>query len=364
MRASDRGTLLDAGRLVTQPVAAARPPLQPQVYGAGVAPVRLAPGKHLAVALIPHDGVTKDHPAVFVVRDRRGGGTPAVILSDQAPDTGSTPVYDGPEQAGATPTATASPTATPTAPAQAAAIPFILPKKPGPNDSQALAVNTTDGGVVYDVVYSLVTVQGGADVNEENSAYALASCKACKTVAVSFQLVLVVGQSDKIMPINVAEALNYKCPYCITTAIAKQIVVSVTSQPSADLVKRLTEELKRLDAIDALVGAGGSPADVLKIVNDVQQAIQKDLEDSGQLPPKPSPSATPAGSASPSPTGTGTGTGTATPTPSPSPDETATPPPSATPTPTTSPTATATPTPTATATPTPTATPSETPTTP
>ena len=356
VRASDRGTLLDAGRLIGQPVAAA--PAQPAVYGAGVAPVRLAPGKHLAVALVPHDGVTKEHPAVFVVRDRRGGGTPAVILSDRAPDTGSTPVYDkGGAAPAETPTATASPTATPTAPSSAAAIPFILPKKPGPNDNQALAVNTTDGGVVYDVVYSIVTVQDGADVNEENSAYALASCKACKTVAVSFQLVLVVGQSDKIMPINVAEALNYKCPYCVTTAIAKQIVVSVTSQPSPELIKQLTEELKKLDAIDALVGSGGSPEDVLKIVNDVQQGIQKDLEDSGQLPPpKPAPSATPAASASPPPAGTAT--------PSPSPDETATPPPTATATPSGTPTATPTPAETGTPTPTPTATPAETPTAP
>ena len=72
-----------------------------------------------------------------------------------------------------------------------------------------------------------MTVSGGADVTNENSAYALASCKACVTLAVSFQLVLVVGQSDKIMPINVAEALNLNCPECITTAIAKQLVISV-----------------------------------------------------------------------------------------------------------------------------------------
>ena len=141
-------------------------------------------------------------------------------------------------------------TATPSAtPAPATEFPFILPDKPGPHESQALATNSTDGATTYDVVYSIVTVKDGADVDEKNSAYSLASCKACTTVAVSVQLVLVVGRSAKIMPINVAEALNNNCPACITTAIADQIVVSVKSAPSDELLQRLTDELKQLDAI-------------------------------------------------------------------------------------------------------------------
>ena len=54
----------------------------------------------------------------------------------------------------------------------------------------------SDGGVTYDIAYAVVTVKDGADVDQRNGAYALASCKACTTVAVSFQVVLVVGQSD------------------------------------------------------------------------------------------------------------------------------------------------------------------------
>jgi putative peptide zinc metalloprotease protein len=342
------------------------------VRAAGVAPVQVAPGRHLAVALIPHGGATKDHPAIFVIKDHGAGQQPAILVSDKAPDTAGAPAFEGRGgAAAATPTASATPaaSATPTAPAPAAAIPVILPDKPGPDDSQALAVNTKDGAIVYDVAYSLVTVEGGSPVDEENSAYALASCKACKTVAVSFQLVLVVGQSDKIMPINVAEALNYKCPYCITTAIAKQIVISLRSAPSDELIKRLTEELKKLDAIDAL-GDAASPADVLNMVDDVQQAIEKTLHDSGQLPPpKPTAAATPSATSSPgataspdgssspdatsTPAPTGGGSTTTTPTPAPSS-------PSATPTPTPTPT----PSETATPSPTPTATPSETPTAP
>ena len=128
-------------------------------------------------------------------------------------------------------------------------------------------------------------MSGGEPVDNENSAYALASCNACTTLAVSFQLVLVVGQSDRIMPINVAEALNLNCPSCITTAIAKQMVISVTSAPSEELLRRLTAELQKLGAIDT----NDPPAEVLAQVNAVSEAIQRELDESGITYPKATP---------------------------------------------------------------------------
>ena len=245
----------------------------------------------------------------------------------------------------APPATGSAPSDGPSTTAPATQLPFKLPDKPGEGDSQALATNTTDGGIVYDVAYSLVTVKDGAPVKNENSAYALASCDACTTLAVSFQLVLIVGQSDRIMPINVAEALNLNCPECITTAIAKQIVISVTSEPSPELLRRLTEELQKLDAIDT----SDPPAEVLQQVNAVSEGINRALEESGITYPKAIP--TPGASATPAPSQGSESTpepssGTATPAPTP----TATPTESATPTPTESPT----PTPTETATPSPT----------
>ena len=219
--------------------------------------------------MIPTKGATKETPAIFIVRD--GKRPAAVIVSAAAPASGAPPATSAP------------------APIPATAFPFILPDKPGPHESQALATNQTDGGTTYDVVYSIVTVKDGADVDEKNSAYALASCKACTTVAVSVQLVLVVGHSEKILPINVAEALNNNCPSCITTAIADQIVVSVKSAPSDDLMQRLTDELKQLDAIKQ---SGGSPADVAAKVADVQKQIEQDLQNSGLLYATPTPTPT------------------------------------------------------------------------
>jgi putative peptide zinc metalloprotease protein len=192
-----------------------------------------------------------------------------------------------------------------------------------------------------------VTVTNGDPVQNENSAYALASCHACTTLAVSFQLVLVVGQTDKIMPINVAEALNLDCPECITTAIAKQIVVSLRSAPSEDLLRRLTAELQKLDAIDT----SDPPAEVLAQVNAVTDAIQRELDASGLTYPKATP--TPAPGETSAPTSSATPDASATPGSGASPAATPTPTPAGTATPTPTPTATPTPTPTATATPAP-----------
>src|SRR4051794_32189486 len=305
VRATDHGTLLSVGQLVSAPATVARPELGVTTASASSAPVSVAPGRHMAVALIPVGGATKAHPAIFVIKGKPGEKS-AVIVTDDPPKTTSTPTFEpgtGSAAAAAAPApapaATATPAGSAPTPAPATAFPFILPKKPGPNDSQALATNSTDGGIKYDVVYSLVTVKGGDTVDETNSAYALASCKACMTVAVSFQLVLIVGQSDTITPINVAEALNVNCPSCITTAIASQIVVTLKALPSDELLRRLTEELKKLDAISQL-GANGTPANVAKSVQDVQDEIDQELSDSGLLAnpvAKATPTAAPGASA-------------------------------------------------------------------
>lgn len=191
-RSSARGTLADADRVATDSAAA----------------------QLTATAIFIVKGTDKDEPSV--------------VVSDRAPDVAAAP---SPSNTAAAPAAPSTPAPTTTA---AAAFPIKVPDKAGPHESQALAVNDTHGGIKYDVVYSLVTVKDGDDVDEKNSAYALASCKACTTVAVSFQLVLVVGQSDTITPINAAEALNVNCPSCITTAIADQIVVTLKSQSSEE----------------------------------------------------------------------------------------------------------------------------------
>ncbi|HEY4828883.1 MAG TPA: hypothetical protein VIH85_19070 [Solirubrobacteraceae bacterium] len=284
VRPSDRGTVGSLVRWVSAPATLARPSAAPGEFGRSgtapakaVAPVALTPGKHLAVAMIPVGGATKGHPALFVI-PTGARKPPVAILSTSTPDPTGAPTANGSNDSGSTATSGAT---TPSSSAtDATAFPFALPSAPGPGGTQAVATNTTDGGVTYDVAYALVDVSGGANVTNTNSAYALAHCKACTTVAVSFQVVLVVGQSKNIAPINAAGALNYNCPACTTTALADQLVVTLKSQPSQSLLDTLETDLKQLDALPAL-GAGGTPAAVASAVATVQQQIETALQGSG-----------------------------------------------------------------------------------
>jgi putative peptide zinc metalloprotease protein len=297
-------------RLVRAPQAAARPAAQ-------VPAVHLGAGRHLAVSLIPVGGASERHPAFFVIKGH--DGEPAAVIVSRSSPAPAQAARAGAPAATTTTTAPAQPattTSTSDKPVTATAFPFKLPAKPGPGDTQALAVNTKDGAVKYVVAYSLVTIRDGAPVTNTNSAYAFASCRACTTVAVSFQVVLVVGTSRTIAPINVAGALNADCPACITAAIADQIVVTLKSEPSDELLGKLRA---RLSELDALPSGGGNVADEVAAV---QHEIDGDLDASGLRANQQSsstttgttPAATTTGSQTPATTTTTSTTTSTTPT--------------------------------------------------
>jgi putative peptide zinc metalloprotease protein len=286
IRATDSGTLPSMVRLVSSPASVARPQprfsLPPRVH--------LAPGKHLAVAMIPVGGATKRHPAFFMIKDGHGR-PPAMIVSTSAPDPATAPSATGTTPTSTTtttaPTTTSSPAPT-SATVPAAAFAFKLPTAPGPGDSQALAVNHTDGGVKYDIAYSVLTVKDGAPVLNNNSAWAFANCKACTTVAVSFQVVLVIGQSNLIAPMDIAGALNVDCPACVTMAIADQIVVTLKSMPSDEVLAHLQADLQQLNGISSL----GSAQDIANEVAEVQHEVEVELVNSGLVANQQSSSTT------------------------------------------------------------------------
>lgn len=105
--------------------------------------------------------------------------------------------------------------------------PFNRPDAPGAGDNQALAVNTIDGSTQYDVAFALVWADGSTVVNR-NEAYALARCASCTTVAVAFQVVLIVGAADVVVPQNISAAVNYSCKQCVTSALATQLVLRLS----------------------------------------------------------------------------------------------------------------------------------------
>jgi putative peptide zinc metalloprotease protein len=92
--------------------------------------------------------------------------------------------------------------------------------------------------VLYDVSFALVWADQGAALNR-NEAYALASCRDCTTVAVAFQVVLLVGSVDVVVPENIAAAVNYACVECVTHALATQLVVSLPGPLSDDGTREL-----------------------------------------------------------------------------------------------------------------------------
>lgn len=116
--------------------------------------------------------------------------------------------------------------------------PFNRPGAPGAGDNQALAVNTTDGSTLYDVAFALVWADGSS-VTNSNQAYAFASCRGCKTVAVAFQVVLITGDARVAIPQNISGAVNYSCVQCVTYALAQQLVLTVPGDPSPATRQRL-----------------------------------------------------------------------------------------------------------------------------
>ena len=119
--------------------------------------------------------------------------------------------------------------------------PFDRPLAPEPGDNQAMAVTTEDGEVEYDVAFAMVWVEDGDDAVDVNEAYAFASCESCAAVAVAFQVVFVVGQSDVIAPQNLAGALNYDCVNCLTYALAQQLIVTLDGPLSDEAMAQLDD---------------------------------------------------------------------------------------------------------------------------
>lgn len=193
------------GGTITQMAAASRPApagLRSGSYGqittgwakGDARPTREHP--QLALVLVPHDGAGASEPGAA------GGGT--------------------------TPTSWV--------------FPFNKPLEPGRGDNQALAVNTSDDTIRYDVAFALVWVEDDSPALNKNEAYAFASCSNCAAVSVGFQVVLVTGDNHVAVPQNISAAVNYDCVNCLTYALATQLFVTLDG-PLSDAGTRQLEAL-------------------------------------------------------------------------------------------------------------------------
>jgi putative peptide zinc metalloprotease protein len=188
--------------------------------------------------------------------------------------------------------------------------PFDQPLPPAEGDNQAMAVNTADGTAKYDVAMAMVWADDGEDVLNTNEAYALASCRDCVTVAVAFQVVVIVGQADVVVPQNLSAAVNYDCFRCITAAVASQLVVTVETMPGRTEQLALAQLWEEIAAFAGTIPQLGLAEitdrleeykqEILDILGDVVATASPPSGDAGATPGPEQPEATPTGSAGPS----------------------------------------------------------------
>jgi putative peptide zinc metalloprotease protein len=197
--------------------------------------------------------------------------------------------------------------------------PFNRPVPPGPGDNQSMAVATRDGSTVYDVAFALVTATTDTVLNT-NEAYAFASCTGCTAVAVSFQVVLIIGNAQVIAPKNVSAAVAYNCISCLTAAIAVQLDISLPAAPQGSTATQFDALWKQVLTFGqhiTSVSLTEIHAQLQQYEQQIEQILQP-LASSSTAAPSPSPTATStAGTGTPSPSPDATSTaGTGTPSPS------------------------------------------------
>ncbi len=137
------------------------------------------------------------------------------------------------------------------APPESWVFPFNKPLEPETGDNQAMAVNTTDGTITYDVAFALVWVEDDSPALNTNEAYAFASCTRCAAVAIGFQVVLVTGDNHVAVPQNISAAVNYECVGCLTYALATQLFVTLDGPLSDAGTERLAEVWAQIAAFGA-----------------------------------------------------------------------------------------------------------------
>jgi putative peptide zinc metalloprotease protein len=217
----------------------------------------------------------------------------AVLVPSQGADTDAPPATDGSDEPWV--------------------FPFDQPLPPSAGDNQAAAYNTTDDSTKYDIAFALVWATGDEVLNV-NEAHAYASCSNCVTVAVAFQVVLIMDDAQVVVPQNLAVAANYQCYRCITAAIANQLVLSVGNTPGQEQLLALGEVWNRLIAFGQSI-TSYSLAEISAQLEGFKAEIIAILDEA-----PPVESSTASGSTSPS-SGDTTGASTESSTSSPAPGE-------------------------------------------
>jgi putative peptide zinc metalloprotease protein len=182
--------------------------------------------------------------------------------------------------------------------------PFNKPLVPGKGDNQALAVNTTDNTIQYDVAFALVWVDDDSPALNTNESYAFASCDNCAAVSVGFQIVLVTGDNHVAAPANISAAVNYDCVNCLSYALATQLFLTLDGPLSEEGRQKIADLWQQIADYGAHI-AEVPLSEIQGRLSEFEEQIIAVIEaEQGPLDPNAdagaSPSATPSDGTSPS----------------------------------------------------------------
>jgi len=154
--------------------------------------------------------------------------------------------------------------------ALACALPFGSAQAAHSRDNAATAIIEQDDGRAFDFAWDISRQRGDDPVLNRNSATARARCARCRARAIAFQIVLVAGSPNTVVPVNTAEAANIECTDCESVAEARQFVrvvpkpVRFTGRGRAILAD-VRDDLEALEASDP-------PIDQLHTAVETQEA--------------------------------------------------------------------------------------------
>ena len=312
-------------------------------------------------------GVTGSDTGGSAPARRSGEQGPVVTQRDRREQTGETeertpdPAAETAEPSPSTaPAGASSPAATPSPTVSAEPTATAEPlAQPGEGDpvNEARALNDTDHSRLFELAFDIQRIRGTDRLEHTNIAQAVASCEACRTIAIAVQVVIVMATDvDYAVPINYAESLNVACTGgCETLAYAWQLILMTAGEVEftqdalrkiADIERRLAElENSDLPVTD-IEAAADELMDELRdtVMNGLQPVEQQEStatttpEPTSTGPAEPTPTRTPAATATPDETATEQ----ATPTPEPTPEQTTTTEPTPEPTPSATPEGTGT----------------------
>ena len=175
-------------------------------------------------------------------------------------------------------------------------------------DNKVTAVNETDSAQIFQLSIDLRRITEGP-VIDQNIAQAYSSCEDCRTIAIAVQVLLLMDDIRQVVPVNLAESINYECTNCESLAYAGQLVLSTGGKVrlTGDARRRIAEieeALNALSASDASLFEIYAEIDLL--VDDLKQTVIGGLVPVGNQRDRQEPG-TPGGE-SDGDTATGTGT--------------------------------------------------------